>query len=777
MRKLNLLTTIRVFTFILIFFTTALQAQTYEWTSTIGGIGVEQVHAIATDAYDNVYICGSFRETADLDPGVAELNITSTGSADVYIEKLNAAGELLWVKTFGSTSPDYAYDLKLDANANVYIIGRFSKTVDFDPGAGDASFSSAGATDIFLEKLDTDGNFQWVKTWGSTSTDAGEALAIDNDGNIYTTGYFKNTIDFDLGTGTTELTAQGTNINIFIQKMDTNGDHIWAKALLGEACYPTALTTDDLGNVYTTGYFSGTVDFDPSTATVNKTSHGLNDIFTQKLSPNGDFVWVSTVEGTGNNTPSDIAIASDGSVFVTGSFNGTADFDPSANAMDVPTTGQEDGFLQKLDNNGDLMFVKRIGGFAGDRVNGLYITPNNTIWLTGSFNGSMIVDAAHDPVVSVGTNDDDVFVVSYDIDGAFQSVFSYGSAFADKGDVIHFSSNNLYTVGTFQNAVDFNAVSINSDTKVSNGLDDVFVQKISFCIQADVPGVSASATTICAGESVNLEIISGNLNSATKWTWRKGSCTGDYVDAATSTSVTPSETTTYYVSGEGGCITTSTCQTIEITVLSSPTDTQSVAICEGSNYTFPDGTTEDNITTSFSHNSVFSAASGCDSTIVTEITVNAIDATLSVSGNTLSVPAQDATYQWVDCATNLPIEEATNPTFTPSQSGEYAVIITMNDCSKTSNCESLTVVGTLAPAREKQFDVYPNPMLTTLNVAIRNSYQEGSLALYHITGKQVYAQNLHGEHQLQIDVNDLVQGTYYLKVITDGVPAISKVVK
>ncbi len=833
MRKQNLLTIIKMSTFILIFFATTLQAQNYEWTSTIGGLGKEQVNAIATDNNDNVYICGSFRETVDFDPSVAEMNITSTGSADVYIEKLNPAGELLWVKTFGSTSPDYAFDLKLDANANVYVIGRFVKTIDFDPGAGNTSITSAGATDIFLEKLDTDGNFQWVKTWGSSSTDGGEALAVDNDGNIYTTGYFRKTIDFDLGTGTADLTAQGSNKNIYIQKMDTNGNHIWVKGLLGANCYPSAITTDDLGNVYTTGYFSGTVDFDPAMPAVNKTSHGQNDIFTQKLSSNGDFVWVSTVEGTGNNTPSDLAVASDGSVFVTGSFNGTADFDPSSNTMNVPTTGQEDGFLQKLDNDGELMFVKRIGGISGDRVNGLFITPNNTIWITGSFNGSMIIDASHDPVVSVGDNDDDVFVAGYGLDGTFESIWSFGSAFVDKGNKILFAGNNLYTVGTFQNSVEFNAINTNSDSKSSIGQDDVFVQKISFCIQADVPGVSASATTICAGETVNLEIISGNLNSASQWTWREGSCTGNYVDAATSTSVSPTETTTYYVSGEGGCISTSTCQTIEITVLASPIDTQSVAICEGSTYTFPDGTTEDNITTNFSHNSIFNAASGCDSTIVTEITVNSpiktqesinvcqgetytfadgttveniqddvnhasvfaattgcdstvvefvtptvIDATISTSGNTLSAPVQEASFQWIDCSTNAEITDAVGPTFTPSESGEYAVVITSpSGCTKTSSCVAMQIVGTLAPAREKAFDVYPNPMTTILNVAIRTSYKEGSLALYHITGKQVYAQNLHGERQLEIDVNDLIQGAYYLKIITDGVPAITKIVK
>lgn len=831
MRKQSLLTLMKVFTFAMLFFTTTIQAQNYAWAETMGGIQNDQVHAVTTDADGNVYVCGSFKYTVDFDPGVNETNITSTGNYDIFIQKLNPAGELQWVKSFGSTGPDDALDLKLDANGNVYVIGNFTKTVDFDPGVETTSITSHGASDIFLQKLDTDGNFQWVKTWGSTSIDKGAALAIDNAGNIFTTGLFKYTVDFDLGAGTAELTAPGTNKNIFIQKMDSNGDFVWVKGLIGATCNSTAITTDEFGNVFTTGYFTGTVDFNPSAVTDNRTSRGANDIFTQKLESNGDFVWVSTIEGTTDNTPSALAVAPDGSVFVTGSFTGTADFDPSANSMDIPTTGLADGFLQKLDNNGDLMFVKRIGGSKDDRVNDIFITDNNQIWLTGYFQSSMMLGSNHN-MVSNGDSKD-ILVANYELDGTFNSAFSFGGALTDMGQKITYSGTDLITVGTFTgNNVDFD-VTINSDVRTNNGLADIFVQKLSFCISADIPTASVSATETCAGEQVTFEIISGELNSAANWVWREGSCTGNYVGEGTSVSVNPKQTTTYYVSGEGGCVTNSECQTIEITVLSTPTTTVPVSICEGESYTFPDGTQEDNITTNFTQNSVFSAVSGCDSTIITEITVNpsmtteenanicvgesftfadgttidniqdvtnyssvlssatgcdstvvqtvtptVINATLTVNGNTLMTAVQEATFQWVDCATDLPVEGATGPSFTPSQSGEYAVIITSpGGCQASSSCELMTIVGTSAPAREKQFDVYPNPMISTLDVNITSTYKEGSLVLYHITGQRVYAQDLHGEHQIQINVNDLSQGTYYLKVITDGIPAVTKVIK
>lgn len=831
MRKKSTQALMKVFTFALILFTTTIHAQNYAWTSTIGGVSTDRIHAIDTDADGNVYVCGSFKSTVDFDPGVNETNITSAGNYDAFVQKLNADGELIWIKTFGGSQKDAAVDMQLDANGNIYITGYFSKTVDFDPGTGVANSITNGATDIFLQKLDTDGNFEWVKTWGGSSTDEGAALAIDNTGNVYFTGFFKKTVDFDHGAGVSELTANGSFKNIFIQKIDNNGDFIWCKGMIGATAKPVAITVDNDGNVHSTGYFSGTVDFNPGSSVENKTSRGQNDIYVQKLDTNGDFIWTSTIEGTSDNQASSLAVADNGNVFVTGMFNGIADFDPSANAMDLPTNGSTDGFLQKLNANGELLFVKKLGGSFGDEANDVIIDLDNNVWVTGYFHTSMTLNAQHGPLQSVAG--EDVYVAKYNQDGAILSTITFGGASNDHGSLISFNGVDLFTAGTFTgNDVDFD-ISIATDKKSSVGLEDIFVQKLTYCIAADVPAVSVSALQVCEGESVTFEIISGELNSAANWFWRKGSCTGDYVGEGTSVTDAPTETTTYYVSGEGGCITNSTCQTVTVTILGAPkTSTEEVSLCKGENFTAPDGTEYTNILEPISHSSVFSTSYGCDSTIITNITLKdtynveesaqvcvgenytfadgttveniteglshtsnlttmsgcdstitevvspvIIQADISINGNTLGTSVIDADYQWIDCDTDMEIQGATESTFSPSTSGNYAVVVTKNGCSSISPCESMTIVGTLAPAREKHHVVYPNPMITTLNVSIGSSYKEGSIALYHITGKRVHAQKLNGERQVEINVNDMIQGAYYLQIITDGIPAITKVVK
>ena len=119
--------------------------------------------------------------------------------------------------------------ISVDAAGNVYTTGFFSRTVDFDPGAETANLTSAGAADIFVSKLDNAGNFVWARNMGGTSGDfdVGLGVIVDAAGNVYTTGYFNGTADFDPGAGTANLTSAG-GADIFISKLDNAGNFVWA---------------------------------------------------------------------------------------------------------------------------------------------------------------------------------------------------------------------------------------------------------------------------------------------------------------------------------------------------------------------------------------------------------------------------------------------------------------------------------------------------------------------------------------------------------------------
>jgi hypothetical protein len=117
----------------------------------------------------------------------------------------------------------YGLSIAVDATGNVYTTGYFEGTADFDPGAGTTNLISAGNLDYFVSKLDPSGNFLWAKSIGGSSNEVGYSIAVDSSGNVYTTGYFAGTADFDPGAGTSNLTSVGGN-DVFVLKLSPSGD-------------------------------------------------------------------------------------------------------------------------------------------------------------------------------------------------------------------------------------------------------------------------------------------------------------------------------------------------------------------------------------------------------------------------------------------------------------------------------------------------------------------------------------------------------------------------
>ncbi|MCH2046242.1 MAG: SBBP repeat-containing protein, partial [Saprospiraceae bacterium] len=170
------------------------------------------------------YTTGAFAETMasdpiDFDPGAGTTNLSPVGSSDIFIQKLDASGNFLWAKSFGGSSSDQGNSIAVDAAGNVYTTGSFEDTVDFDPGAGTTNLSAIGGSDIFIQKLDASGNFLWAKSFGGSSSDWGSSIAVDASENVYTTGSFQDTVDFDPGAGTINLISQGS-LDIFVHKIN-----------------------------------------------------------------------------------------------------------------------------------------------------------------------------------------------------------------------------------------------------------------------------------------------------------------------------------------------------------------------------------------------------------------------------------------------------------------------------------------------------------------------------------------------------------------------------
>jgi hypothetical protein len=254
----------------------------------MGGTGGERSRSLALDASGNIYIAGDFQVApADFDPGPGTVYLTPAGSIDGFICKLNAAGNYVWAQKIGNTDYDQAYSVAVDTTGNVHIMGLFSSTVDFDPGTAAHNLTSVGGSDIFVLKLNDAGNYIWARSFGGTDHEFPGNMALDTLGNVYTTGHFRLTVDFDPGPGIQNRTAAGADpmfLDVFISKLDPSGSYVWAYTVGGAGDDVTgAIAVKGNDNIYLTGTYWDIPDMDPGAATQNLPFIRAYDIFVLHL--------------------------------------------------------------------------------------------------------------------------------------------------------------------------------------------------------------------------------------------------------------------------------------------------------------------------------------------------------------------------------------------------------------------------------------------------------------------------------------------------------------
>jgi len=456
-----------------------LNAQSFQWAKNMGGAVNDVGYSVAIDALGNIYMTGFFQGIVDFDPGVGIYNLTSAylpmGYHDIFVSKFDASGNFVWAKSMGGTWYDSGYSIAIDALGNVYTTGEFDGTVDFDPGAGTFNLTSSGYGDIFISKLDSSGNFVWAKKMGDGDIDGGLGIAIDASGNVYTTGYFRGTVDFDPGVGTFNLSVPGNpnDPDMFISKLDSSGNFVWAKNMGPGFGYSIAL--DALGHVYTTGSFSGTVDFDPGVDTFNLTSAGAYGIFISKLDSSGNFVWAKSMGGGFGHS---IALDAWGYIYTTGSFYGTADFDPGPGTFNLTSAGNTDIFIFKLDSSGSFVWAKGLGGNSSDEGRSLAVGTLGQVYTTGFFIGTVDFDPGPGTFNLTSAGNTEIFISKLDSSGNFVWAKSMGGPDDDYGYSIALDTlGNQYTTGSFGGTVDFNpdAGTFNLN---SAGFSDIFMSKL-----------------------------------------------------------------------------------------------------------------------------------------------------------------------------------------------------------------------------------------------------------------------------------------------------------
>jgi hypothetical protein len=340
----------------------------FQWVKTVASSGWEEGHSITTDINGNIYLTGFFLGTTDFDPSVGVFTLTSSVSGDGFICKLNSTGSFVWARQFTGNLAVTLFDIAVDKSGNVLTTGFFDGTADLDPGPGTFSMTVVGYSDIFISKLDSSGNFVWAKRMGGGDGEVGYSICTDVNGNVYTTGTFFGTVDFDPGSGTFNLQSPGQQ-EIYACKLDSAGNFLWAKQIGGETGYSIEL--DKVGNVLVTG------------------EYGWNDIMINKLSTSGTTIWSKQIGGFLSRS---IAVDNNNSVYTTGQFMGIKDFDPGPATFTLAAGGSTDSYICKLDAFGSLVWVKQFKGSNEVQSRSIVVDASGNVFTNGFFDGTADFD-------------------------------------------------------------------------------------------------------------------------------------------------------------------------------------------------------------------------------------------------------------------------------------------------------------------------------------------------------------------------------------------------
>ena len=416
-----------------------------------GSTNPERGFSIALDEVGNYYLTGQYADEAIF----GAITLTGTSSNNAFVVKLSPDFEILWARSSSGVDLVEGQAIATDAAGNVYVVGVFLNTAIF----GGFTLTSTGDRDIFIVKYDASGNILWVKKAGGIVSDMPHDIAVDVNGNCLITGEFGLAATF----GNQILTGTGRE-DIFIAKYDTDGDVIWAKHGGGaQTDKGAALTIDAVGNVFAVGTFRGSISF----GSQNLSASGEDDLYLVKYDLLGNVLWARSYGGPSFDYINDIALASNGTIFITGAFFSEITLGSST----LLSNGAVDIFTAKLDSTGTPLWAKQVGGTGVDFSLGIGIDQQNNCYVTGRYTDAATFDTQY--ITSQGSGD--VFTLKYDSDGNFVWVKSGGGENFDQSNGIVTTPNGTSTIiGSFEGIAIFD-----TDTLTSNGYHDVFLKTYS----------------------------------------------------------------------------------------------------------------------------------------------------------------------------------------------------------------------------------------------------------------------------------------------------------
>lgn len=402
------------------------------WAVSYGDASSQSSYDVAIDnATGRIAITGVFQGSVNFGGGV----MTSAGNNDVFIATFERDGTFIAQRKLGDAVAQVGVAVDWMADGTLVAVGNFAGAID--PGSG-SPITSAGGNDMYLARYDYRLAYKGSKTFGDASAQSVIDLTVDSASNIILVGSYQGTVNF----GGSNLTTAGAS-DLFVAKFNSGLTHTWSKSF-GDAAgsqYASGVDTDAAGNVYLCGYYTGTINLGGSTFT----SAGSNDIVIAKLNAAGTHQWSKSFGDASNQTASQIAAATSGEVYVTGSFVGTVNLGGSA----LTSAGLEDIFLAKFSTLGSHLWSNRFG----DAISQFGISvdcDDSAVYIGGQVMGT--TNFGFGNLIAVGGRD--AFFAKFSAAGALVWNRIYGDASDQYGYAVDVGGGHVAFTGYFLGAMD-----------------------------------------------------------------------------------------------------------------------------------------------------------------------------------------------------------------------------------------------------------------------------------------------------------------------------------
>ena len=423
-----------------------------------------------------------------------------------------------WIRQIKSYEGQAGYSIVADKNGNSFVTGSFTDTLQI---AGQKLVSN-GHSDIFIAAFSVQGDVKWLKQAGGTEADEAYGITLDAAGNVFITGYFSGTSDFS-----GKIMKSNASRDFFVAKYDKDGNFAWVRSgQVSNKSFATNICTDNNGNIFISGFFSGKMSVGNSSFESKKgnglflikmnsdgllqwfrsgggdekdeisaihcdnkgnlyltgsfekeirfdkkfiTSSGTKDIFLAKFTPGGSIDWLrSGGSATGDDVSTSIDIDAEGSIFIAGYFSGTAFFSNKK----LKSAGSDDVFLVKYNEAGDVIWAKQTGGQGNEHARALIIDDSGNIYVAGEFDFSFTFASR-----KIERKDDwDIFILKYTSDGSMSGSNVLSGAGYKKAESLGVDKEgNAFLLGYYIQEVISGDARLTSEGKRGSG----FIAKIS----------------------------------------------------------------------------------------------------------------------------------------------------------------------------------------------------------------------------------------------------------------------------------------------------------